>query len=469
MLPYFPSSIAVGALAAMCFGANVVNLSLSKEFTIADFNWCDGEASKLSCPKGDLYGSLIGGGVFLGAALGSCFISIAGKIGRRKAMLLLHALNIAGSLISGGSMCFTMLLLGRFICGIAVGMCGVAPVFLTEVSPSEKRGIIGLAYPVFLVMGQVLMIMWQLLHGRIPVDEENNRFELTNLDRVVWRMAQLWPVVISVAAVFLLLFVVKYDTPHFLLQEGKDEEAVAATKALHGEEKFNEAMKEIKADVEAQKQAGATLGLVAAMKVPKFRKTILILVGFSIMQQTSGINVFVSNASKIFVSIMGRTFASNLLGTATVGVLFVATAFTGFVIDKFGRKTLLLFGIAFSCLSMIPAVIAKLACEPSDAVNIGLAIGCMGFTAGFAVGFGGCMFLYLAEAFGSEYKDAGFSLAICMNWIAAFIMVATSDFLLAWNDNFTYVMYTAFSVVGLVYVAVFLKETKGIPLGQAYA
>ncbi|GIX65405.1 hexose transporter [Babesia caballi] len=449
MRSYFAFSLALGAIVAFNFGLNTVSFSASKEFAIVDFEWCKGETLLYECTTATTYGSVIAAATFLGGAIGSLAIGFLGKYGRRKAMIVIHGLNILGSVLSAASQWFSMFLIGRLIAGVSVGMSGIVAMFLTEICPSDKRGIYGTVYPMFITIGQLLMNAWQLLHGRVlGADGSTAAVEITNTDRFIWRMAQAWPIVFSLIALLIIFTVVKDDTPYVLVQEGRDEDAKRVITLLHGEENVETVMGEVKSDVEALKSASSTLGIFAALKVPKYRYAIIIVCGLSIMQQLSGINVFVANASKLFVSIMGRTFTANLMGLAGMLCLFAGMISLLFVIQKFGRKTLLLFGIGLSSLFMVPAVIVKMS-STADWAKYFMVVGCMGFMVGFAIGFGGIMWLYFAEALGAEYKDAAFGVATALNWLFAAIVVMTSDFLLNWNENATYAIYTAFGVVPL--------------------
>ncbi|CDR94802.1 hexose transporter, putative [Babesia bigemina] len=472
MKPYFACSVTLAAIVAFNFGLNTVNFNASKEFATVDFGWCKGEgnANEYECTKATLYGSLIGGGSFIGGILGSLLIGVISKYGRRRAMIIIHAINIVGSLISTAAQCFSMLLLGRLIAGVSVGMSGMIAIYLTEICTVENRGTYGTAYPMFITMGQLLMSAWQLLHMRVLGATENaaGADAITMMDRFVWRMAQFWPAVFSMIALAIIYVVVKHDTPHVLLQEGKEDEAKEVIELLHGSEKADTVFAEVRGDVEALQSASTSLGIIAALKVPKYRRAIFIICGLSIMQQLSGINVFVANASKLFVSIMGRSFTASAMSLAGVAALFVTTLFLAFVIDKFGRKTLFLFGIAVSCVSMVPAVIIKMSSAEKWASYV-MVVGCIGFMIGFAIGFGGIMWLYFAEALGTEYKDAAFGVATSVNWLFAAIVVISSDPLLAWNDKVAYSLYTGFGLLGFAFVYFFLKETKGMPLGQAFA
>ncbi|GBE60047.1 hexose [Babesia ovata] len=470
MKPYFAFSMTLAAIVAFNFGLNTVSFSASKEFAIVDFEWCKDAEKPYECPKATLYGSLIGGGSFVGGIVGSLLIGTLSKYGRRRAMIIIHAINIIGSLIGTAAQCFSMLLLGRIIAGISVGMSGLVAMYLTEICTVEKRGTYGTAYPMFITTGQLLMNAWQLLHMRVlgaenaPLGADN----ITIKDQFIWRMAQFWPALFSVIALAIIFLVVKYDTPHMILQEGKEEEAKKVIEMLHGAENVESVFNDVRGDVEALQSSSASMGVVAALKVPAYRKAILIICGLSIMQQLSGINVFVANASKLFVNIMGRTFTASAMALAGVAALFLSTFFLAFVVEKFGRKTLLMFGIGLSAAFMVPAVIVKMTVKAEWAKYVMVA-GCIGFMVGFAIGFGGIMWLYFAEALGTEYKDAAFGLATALNWSFAAIVVITSDPLLDWSDNFAYSLYTACGILGLIFVYFFLKETKGKPLGQAFA
>ncbi|ORM39636.1 putative glucose transporter [Babesia sp. Xinjiang] len=478
MKSYFVCSLVLAAIVAYNFGLNTVSFSVSKEFAIVDMGWCKGEAKAYECPLAITYSSLIAGGTFVGGAIGSLCIGFFARFGRRKGMILIHLINILGSLMATASTCFTMFLVGRIIAGVSVGASGLVAMFLTEICTSETRGAYGTIYPMFIALGQLLMVAWQLLHGRVldaavtgtadKIAPSTGTDLITSYDSFVWRAAQFWPIVFSVIALAIMYFVVKDDTPYVLMQEGKEEDAKRVIVLLHGEEKAEEIFAEIKSDVEAQKDNTEKLSLMDALKVPKYRSAILIVCGLSIMQQLSGINIFVANASKLFVTIMGRTFTASVMGLVGILLLVITTTILAFIIDKLGRKMMLLVGIGVSSILLVPAVIVKIAVK-ADWANYVLVVGCFGYMIGFGLGFGGVMWLYFAEALGTEYKDAAFGVATCLNWTFAAITVMTSDVLLNWNDKVTYSLYAGMGALGFVYVYLFLKETKGIPLGQAFA
>nr|BAN65848.1 hexose transporter [Babesia bovis] len=472
MRSYFVYALALGALVAFNFGLNTVSFVASREFAVMDLGWCTGEAKLYECSRASTYSDIIAAGTFIGGAVGSLLIGYFAKFGRRKGMLIIHIINVIGSCMSTAASCFTMFLLGRLIAGVSVGASGVVAIYLSEICTNESRGKFGIVYPLFICIGQFLMVAWQLLHGRILGADGAavTMDDLKTFDKFVWRMAQFWPVVFSIIAVVIMVFIVTDDTPYVLLNEGKEEEARSVISKLHGEENADAITAELKADIEAQKANSDKLSLLEALKVSQYRKVIFICCGLGIVQQFSGINIFVANASTLFISIMGRTVIANVMGLIGILCLMITMISLSFFIEKFGRKTLLLAGILVSSVFMVPAVIIKIAAgkEAKWAEYI-MVTGCMGFMVGFAIGLGGVMWLYLAEAMGAEYKDAGFGLATCANWLFAAIVVTTSGMLIKFNENFTYALYAGFGVLGFVYVTFLIKETKDIPLGQAYA
>ncbi|GFE55620.1 hypothetical protein BaOVIS_030240 [Babesia ovis] len=470
MKSYFAYSLTIGAIVALNFGLNTVNFNASKEFAIVDFGWCKDEVKPYECTTATTYSSLISGGTFIGGAIGSLLIGAFSKYGRRKGMMIIHIINIVGSALATAAPCFTVLLLGRMIAGVAVGASGLVAIFLTEICTSDTRGLYGTVYPLFITTGQLLMNAWQLLHGRV-LGADNAAVKdnaITTLDQFVWRMAQFWPIVFSVIALVIMFVIVKDDTPYVLLDEGKDEDAKRVITLLHGEEKAEQIYSEIKSDVEAQKASATKLTLMEALKIPKCRYGILVVCGLSVMQQVSGINVFVANASKLFVSIMGRTFVANLMGLAGIVALLITVIVLIFIIEKFGRKTLLMTGIGISTISMVPPVIVKMCVEKNTRwADYFMVAGCMGFMVGFGLGFGGVMWLYFAEALGTDYKDAAFGVATCLNWCAAAAVLMTSDILLSWNDNFTYALYAGFGVVPLGHHVSVVESNNGDDNGHA--
>ncbi|KAK2197638.1 bifunctional MFS transporter superfamily/Major facilitator [Babesia duncani] len=461
------AAMIIAACGALNFGINTVNFNASKEFAVVDFGWCAGEADINNCTKAKIFGSAITASIFLGAAIGSCFIGLLGKHGRRFSLMCLNAVNIVGCVFAAGAQCFSMLLLGKLLAGISVGMSGMVPIFITEISPPKKRGLFGTCYPFFITLGQVLITAFQLIHGRIIDTTKEPKFELLTLDKVIWRTALAMPIIFSGIAIALLFFVFKEETPYTLVQNEKIDEAKVAISNLHGGDMVDEIFTEINRDQEAVKSK-PIVSIFAALKDSRNMRPIWICISLSIIQQLSGINAFMANSTKIFMALMGKSFTSTVVGSSCCLLNFLVTASLVFYVDKFGRRTLLLIGTLISCVFLVPPTIAMCFAERQNWLSIFTAIGSVGYIFGFAIAMGGVMWLYFTEALANDYRDSVYSVCVLVNWVGAAITVMTSDYLLDLSEAGVYCLFSIVATINFVFVYLLVKETKYVPLGTAY-
>ncbi|EAN30799.1 Sugar (and other) transporter family protein [Theileria parva strain Muguga] len=458
----------IGALGALCFGLTSAALNTTKEFAIVDMGWCKNEIDIYDCPKSQLFAGLSNGSTFLGAAFGSLLIGISGKIGRRITLYLINSFFVVGSTLSASSVNFIMLFMGRLISGFGIGLAAVIPVFLVEICHPKQRKYFAVIYQLFITFGLLISAGWQLAHGRVVTNEDKGGpFVLTTWDKVVWRGTQFLPVLCCIASLILIHFVVSFDTPYELISKGKTEEAREVIEKLHGKEEVDEVFNEFDRDQEVAKST-PSIPLSTAIKNPKYRKVIIHAFVLAAIQQLVGVTILTSNVTKIFLKVMGRNYNSTIASSSILLVNFVATVILTFIIGKFGRKTFLVWGIGFSTIFMALSSFSKPIGKEASWVPIVSSIGSFGFIIGFAFGLGGIMWVYLSEVFGTEYRNGALSVAVFINWLCASLTLIASEFLISYSEVVVSIILFAFSLFGFFYVAVFIKETKGVTIGRAY-
>ncbi|UKJ88030.1 hexose transporter [Theileria orientalis] len=454
----------IGALMATSFGLTIAALNTSKEFAIVEMGWCSNAQNIYDCSKSHLYAGLCNTASFVGSAIGSLFISLSGKLGRRTSFMVINWFFIVGSILSASSVNFGMLFAGRLFSGFGVGLDAIVPIFLVEICHPNARKYFSVIYQFFITLGIVITAGWQLIHGRVVT---NTGFELTLKDKVIWRGSQLLPALTSLVALLLIHFVFKFKTPYELIEKGQTAEARDVIEKLHGAEAVDEVYDEFDRDSEKTKST-PNVPLHQAFKNPTYRKIILHTFVLSAIQQLVGINVLISNANKLFLEMAGRSMKSTLASSGILLVNFVATVALTFVIGKYGRKTFLVLGIGFSTVFMALASFSKPIGKDAKWVPIVSIIGSFGFIIGFAVGLGGITWVYLSEVYPPEVKNGAMSVAVFINWACAAATVFGSEYLISRSEVLVNTIFFAFSVFGLIYIVLFIKETKGVALGKAY-
>lgn len=464
--PLLAVGMVIASLLALSFGFSTANLNVCKEFMIVELGWCR-DSVTLDCNKAAILGGMANGSVFAGAAFGSLLMSVISKYGRRSNMTLIAWLYIIGSTMVASTHCFNCLLVGRVACGVAIGLSGVVPMFITEICPSESRGFYGIIYPACITFGQFASCAFQLLHGHILKVSDvyvNLKFQ----DKFLWRFCQTFPALFSITALFLLRCTFTMDTPHELVEKGQVEEAKMVIRRLHGPERVNEVYEEIDHNCEIAK-ATPNIPVTQALKNRTYRIAIINGIILAIFQHLTGISILTSNTAKMFTVMLGRTYNAVVISCGiTLLNAVVNIAIVPFM-DKFGRRKFLLTSISiFTTFSLLPATSKWISPTSTWAGWVSMA-GTIGFVFGFALGMGGVFWVYISEMYAPEYRNGAFSITVFANWTTACVMLSTSDFLLSWSESFVYLMIFIFSVINFLHVYFFIKETKGLPLGKAYS
>jgi|GEM_PF-7948 len=277
-----------------------------------------------------------------GTFIGNFFAgSVSDKIGRRSSLMLAAVLFSFCTIGSGLSHTFTLFLITRFIGGLGIGISLlVAPLYIAEIAPSKQRGflvsfnqlniVIGISANYFINFGILKMIpdpdmtwRWMLGIGFVPA--------------VIY---------------FILLFFIPESPRWLIIKRGKDDEAKKTMHRIGGEEYAENEYKQIKSNIntENKKESKSSWGELFNKKM-----WLVLLIGISIalFQQLSGINAIFFFLPKIF-KLAGGSAASSLIQATMVGVTnVVMTIVAMFLIDRLGRKPLLLIGVSIIIISLL--------------------------------------------------------------------------------------------------------------------
>ncbi|GAB65051.1 hexose transporter [Plasmodium cynomolgi strain B] len=414
--------VLAACLASFIFGYQVSVLNTIKNFIVIEFGWC--ENNKVECPESTLKSSFLLASVFIGAVVGSGFSGFLVQHGRRFSLLVIYNFFILVSILTSITHHFHTILFSRLLSGFGIGLITVSvPMYISEMTHKDKKGAYGVLHQLFITFGIFIAVLLGMAMGEVPEDQVGKQADpLGTFQKTWWRLMFFFPCLISILGIVLLTFFFKEETPYYLFEKGKVEESKKILKKIYGSDNVDEPLKAIKDAVEQNEAAKKnSISLMRAMKIPSYRYVILLGCILSGLQQFTGINVLVSNSNELYKEFLSKSLITTLSVIMTV-VNFLMTFPAIYIVEKLGRKTLLLCGCAGVICAFLPTAIANQIDRQSTFVrNLSIAATFL-MIISFAVSYGPVLWIYLHEMFPSEIKDSAASLASLVNWMCAIIV-----------------------------------------------
>ncbi|KAJ8074284.1 hypothetical protein PM082_012594 [Marasmius tenuissimus] len=417
----------------------------------------------------DIQGAIVStfnGGCFFGAAAAGWFND---RFGRKISIQIGAIFALWGSAMQAGANNIATMIVGRIIAGLAIGVLSMTvPLYNTEIAPSKHRGfLVGLTQQ-FIGIG-FIVANWVGYAGQY-IDGNNS-----------WRV----PLGLQLVPAGLLLVGIQFlpNSPRWLLEVGRDDEARSAVYKLHGgssseaqeraENEYREMYDTIKAEMLIRSNRISDLWATRAM----LRRT-LVGCGVQIFCQLTGINIINYFGPRMWRS-LGIQGGQELLIQGIYGAVgpIANLFFITLILDRVGRRKPLLFGAA-SFVALFSVVAAILATNPvnegaTNAANpaaqrAGIAMIFMTSII-FSVSFGPVSWVLASEVFPTSVRSIGTSVATCSNWALNTLLSQVSPLAL---DTIKYKFYIVFVVVNLVdffIIYLFFPETKGKTLEEMNA
>lgn len=389
----------------------------------------------------------------LGCVLG---VSVAGRFcdryGRKPTLAVSGILFLVSAIGTAVPRTIGQLVLFRIMAGAGVGIASMtSPMYIAEVAPARFRGRLVALNQLAIISGMLLIYFVNYAIAR----QGNAQWQVTESWR--WMFAS----GILPAAAFLLLLAFTPESPRWLALHGREREAVAVLERVGGREFAHGEMRSIVAVAERVRSAPIA---------PATTRRILTLgVILAILQQTTGINVFLYFGTEIFRK-LGSSLDTALLETVAVGaanLLFTVVAIG--TVDRVGRKFLMIAGSA----GMGVCLVAMGLSSGAQLNAWWMLAWVLGYISCFALSVGPVTWILLTEIFPTEMRARALSIATFALWTANFVvsqtfpMMDASAFLLAhFHHAFPFFLYGGMCVILLLVVAIGVPETKNRSLEE---
>lgn len=376
---------------------------------------------------------------------------LSDRFGRRKVLFLCAILYAVSGLLSAIPRTFIGFLAARFISGLGIGTSSmICPVYIAEVAPAAKRGRLGSLFQFGIVLGIFLTLF---VNARVQ-----------SLGDEAWNAASGWrwmlgAEVLPALSLMLLLFFVP-ESPRWLIQMNREREARSTLEKIAGPGGADEEITAVQKVLDEEESSFWEL-----LSHRRFRRPLFIAVLLMIFSQFSGINAIMYYSTEIFTTagtgVKNSFAASAIIGLVNLLFTFVAIA----LVDKAGRRALLLAGMSVQVMALS---IAGWMFHIS-AGGVGLLIAIVAFIAAFAAALGPVPWILCAEIFPAKIRGRAMSLATFTIWASCYVVAQTFPML---NDSprigpaLTFWIYAACSALGLVFVFAMVPETKGRSLEE---
>ncbi|WP_243547098.1 sugar porter family MFS transporter [Pseudodesulfovibrio tunisiensis] len=385
--------------------------------------------------------------VLLGCIAGAATSGrIADTLGRRKVIIATAVLFAAGSIWTSAATSIPLLIAGRVVIGLAIGVASFAvPLYISEISPPAHRGALVSLNQLLITIGIVASYLVDDLFAGAAQP---------------WRymfLAGVVPAIILGTGMLLLP-----ETPRWLMEHDQEDRARAVLGKLLPREEAETELAAIR-DSLARGEHGTLRDLLA----PWMRPVVVIGAGIMFVQQTTGINTVIYYAPTIF-EMAGFTSATTAI-TATVGVGLVNVFMTVVsirLVDRLGRRPLLSAGLLGMIVSL---VVLALAFQFESAMGTELkwvtVAALFAYIGSFAVSLGPIAWLLIAEIYPLHIRGLAMSLATLCNWVFNFAIAST---FLTIVDSLgkagAFWLYAGVGTLGWFFCRTWVPETKGVPL-----
>lgn len=421
----------------LLFGLNMAGISGANDLIADKFSL---SVSKLGTVAGFLMIGCLIGALFTG--------NFTDRYGRKKVMIATAVLYIISSLGCSLATGFTMLTIFRILSGLAVGATSVVgPMYISEISPANKRGMLVSFNQFAITIGILLAYIFD--------------YFLLGLSAESWRY------MLAVPTVFGFLYLIFLSTsfpesPRWLLSKGYKDKALYVLNKINANISVSDELKEIEESLILEKNKDKA----SFMELFKGRTGKIVLIGtlLAAFQQITGINAVIIFAPDILKSagVGGDTALLQSMLVGLVNVLMTMVAL--WLVDRKGRKTLLLWG-AVGMLLALAYLTYAFAGEAMS--NIGVLLALLVYISFFAASYAPVMWVIISEIYPTKIKGLAMSFSTAISWGCTFLTVYFAPIIRSeLGDEYLFAIFGGFTLLAFIFVKVWIPETKGKTLEQ---
>ena len=421
----------------LLFGLNMAGISGAVDMIKGEFSLTDSGLGTVA--------ALLTFGCLVGALFTGNFTE---KFGRKNVMIFTAVVYVISAFGCAFSESATMLTILRVLSGLAVGATSVvAPMYISEIAPAHSRGRLVSFNQFAITIGIVLAYIFDYLLMRLGDDS--------------WRYMLAVPGVFGV--VFFVFLVLKFpESPRWLLAHGKKDAAIKVLTNIGGQKLVNTELPEMeKALLAEQKKEKMSFGELFKGKTGK-----IVLIGTLIaaLQQITGINAVIMFSPEIFKA-AGSAQGDSVMQAMIVGMVnFLMTIVALWLVDKKGRKTLLLWGATGMIVSL-----GYLTYEFAQPVQngVGVLLALLMYISFFAASFAPVMWVIISEIYPNRIKGLAMSFSTAVSWLCTFLTVYFAPVIQgSLGLHYLFAIFGVFSIIAFVFVKIWIPETKGKSLEQ---
>ncbi len=429
----------IAAIAGLLFGYDTGVISSAILFIRKEY--------ALTTNQESLIVAIVSVGAILGALGGG---PLSDRFGRKRIILISSLLFILSSIGLAWSPSVSWLIIGRFVVGVAIGISSAtAPLYISELAPRSFRGALVTLNQLFITIGILVAYIAGLFLAQ----------------------SQGWRTMFLLAAIpaFIQFMVMMYfpESPRWLVFKNRMHEAKDILNYYRG------SPEDVDLEIaHIQKHADKHMGTWADLFRDKARASVIAGVGLTCIQQATGINTVIYFAPTIFQFAGLKSDVAAISATFWVGLINVLATFIAiYLIDRVGRKPLLIVGLSGMIISLFVLGFGFFPPAPSQELEnlVGWVslISLMFYVACFAFSLGPNGWLINSEIYALNIRGRAMGLATCANWATNFLITYSFlSFIQVIGKSGTFWLYAVLGVFGLWFIVQKIPETKGKSLEE---